>query len=88
MATRTDRFWDCECVDNYIRSDKEHQCSRCGATQDEQPYSLVEEVAPLIHEELAILNELLKMDGFGIEELKRRDALEDVLSDLEACYVS
>jgi hypothetical protein len=37
-------YWDCECDDNYIHKKADQlECSRCGATEEEQPDSRVNE---------------------------------------------
>lgn len=40
----TDLFWDCECERNYIHSKTVYGCINCGAMQEDQPDSMVEEV--------------------------------------------
>jgi len=41
----TPDYWDCECKDHYIHKKTDRlECSVCGATQDEQPDSRVEEI--------------------------------------------
>ena len=46
------RYWDCDCIKNYIHNKKVFGkiCSRCGAVEDEMPDSRVHE----IHEQLGI----------------------------------
>jgi len=41
----TPDYWDCECEESYIHKKSDSlKCAKCGATQDEQPDSRVEEV--------------------------------------------
>lgn len=40
-----DQFWDCECEDLYIHPVTKKRCLACGAHQDEQPNSRVNEVS-------------------------------------------
>jgi len=86
MAARTDRFWNCDCSGHSLRSAKEYQCKVCGAIQDNQPYAFVEDVIPVLREELTLVNELIKYGIFDVSEMKRRDELEEFLSEMEVCY--
>ena len=40
----TEKYWDCECENNFIHSKTQTQCNICGATAEEQPDSRVNEV--------------------------------------------
>ena len=40
----TEKYWDCECKDNFIHPKTQNQCTICGATAEEQPDSRVDEV--------------------------------------------
>lgn len=40
----TDQYWDCECKESYIHPASQHKCSKCGATREDSPDSIVEEV--------------------------------------------
>ena len=40
----TEKYWDCECKDNFIHPKAQIQCNICGATAEEQPDSRVNEV--------------------------------------------
>ena len=40
----TDKYWDCNCEDNYIQSTKTKKCDLCGACEYEQPSSITDEV--------------------------------------------
>lgn len=44
----TDKFWDCECQENYIHPCTEKKCTVCGAERDAQPDSHVIEVVALL----------------------------------------
>lgn len=44
----TDKFWDCECEENYIHPYSEDTCPICGAERDTQPDSCVNEVVALL----------------------------------------
>ncbi len=41
---QTSDFWDCECDKNYIHSKLDFECVKCGATEDDQPDSVIEEI--------------------------------------------
>lgn len=45
LVTTTTAYWDCECEIDYIHPKTEESCARCGAVADEQPDSLISEVA-------------------------------------------
>lgn len=36
-------YWDCECLTNYIHASWINQCLKCGAAQEDQPNSRIEE---------------------------------------------
>lgn len=40
----TDKYWDCECKNNYIHPKDQKKCEDCGAVAGEQPDSMVNEV--------------------------------------------
>jgi len=40
----TEKYWDCECEENYIHPKTQPKCNICGAVADEQPDSRVDEV--------------------------------------------
>lgn len=40
----TDKYWDCNCEDNYIHPKSESTCKACGAHHESQPDSRVNEV--------------------------------------------
>ena len=40
----TDKYWDCECEDNYIHPKSQHCCEKCGANSEESPDSRAFEV--------------------------------------------
>ena len=40
----TEKYWDCECENNFIHPREQIQCNICGATAEEQPDSRVSEV--------------------------------------------
>ena len=40
----TDKYWDCECDNNYIHPKSQFRCDICGATSDACPDSHVVEV--------------------------------------------
>lgn len=42
--TTTEKYWDCECKENYIHPKTQQKCNICGAIADEQPDSWVVEV--------------------------------------------
>ena len=44
----TDKFWDCECLENYIHPCTEEKCPVCWAERDTQPDSHVKEVVALL----------------------------------------
>ena len=44
----TDRFWDCECEENYIHPRNEDLCPHCGVRRDEQPDARIDEVKKLL----------------------------------------
>jgi rubrerythrin len=39
-----DKYWDCNCVLNYIHSKNVKDCPICGATEEEQPDSIQSEI--------------------------------------------
>jgi hypothetical protein len=41
---RDPRYWDCQCVLDYIHPVDQECCELCGAAGDESPHSLVSEV--------------------------------------------
>jgi len=41
----TSLFWDCECEENYIHPKDDALCPRCNTYRDDQPDSMVSEVA-------------------------------------------
>jgi len=43
----TEKYWDCECKDNFIHPKAQVKCNVCGAFVEEQPDSRVNEVAML-----------------------------------------
>lgn len=40
----TEKYWDCECKDNFIHPKTQIQCNICGVVAEEQPDSRVNEV--------------------------------------------
>jgi hypothetical protein len=58
--TTTDKFWDCECDYNYVKSYALKKCHRCGASQISRPKSSFDECVELgllrTEEEMMILN--------------------------------
>lgn len=40
----TEKYWDCECIDNFIHPKSQKECSICGAIAGEQPDSRINEV--------------------------------------------
>ena len=44
MIKLCNNFWDCECDKNFIHSKNQDTCPECGAVQEEQPDSRVDEV--------------------------------------------
>ncbi len=40
----TEKYWDCECKNNFIHSRIQNQCGICGAKAEEQPDSRINEV--------------------------------------------
>jgi hypothetical protein len=40
----TPLFWDCECEKDYIHTQSEPTCERCGSKKEEQPDSRINEV--------------------------------------------
>ena len=47
-----DRYWDCECESGYIHKKSDvSKCDSCGAIQDEQPDSLVDELTDIVDED-------------------------------------
>lgn len=40
----TEKYWDCECKENFIHPKTQAQCYICGALAEEQPDSRVNEV--------------------------------------------
>ena len=40
----TEKYWDCECKENYIHSKEQKVCFNCGAIVDNQPDSRIDEV--------------------------------------------
>ena len=53
MIITTKFFWDCECPTNYINPRGIPECKLCGATKDNQPDSMLEELSP---NSLAVIN--------------------------------
>lgn len=60
----TNKYWDCECDNDYIRKREETECHKCEAKRWEQPDSRINEV---IKAGLPIKNE-----GGGISIQPRR----------------
>jgi len=50
IETTVDRYWDCECEQNYIHPKTIKQCWICGAKSSQQPDSIAEEVKKYIRE--------------------------------------
>lgn len=49
MRIRTDRrYWDCDCVKNYIRPASEHRCDICGAEREDCADSMVNELHEMV----------------------------------------
>ena len=47
-----DRYWDCECESDYNHKKSDvSKCDSCGAIQDEQPDSLVDELTDIVDED-------------------------------------
>lgn len=40
----TEKYWDCECDENFIHSKSQKECAICGAVAEEQPDSRINEV--------------------------------------------
>ena len=40
----TDKYWDCECDNDYIHPKSQHRCEKCGASSEEGPDAHVLEV--------------------------------------------
>lgn len=40
----TEKYWDCECGDNYIHPKTQKVCFKCNAVAAEQPDSRIKEV--------------------------------------------
>ena len=40
----TEKYWDCECNNNFIHPKTQIRCDICGAMAEEQPDSMVNEV--------------------------------------------
>jgi hypothetical protein len=40
----TEKYWDCECKDNFIHPKIQPRCYICGAIEEEQPDSRINEV--------------------------------------------
>ena len=40
----TEKFWECECVADYIKPASQGRCYKCGAYRDDQPDAIVAEV--------------------------------------------
>lgn len=40
----TEKYWDCECKDNFIHPKEQTKCNICGAVAEEQPDSRINEV--------------------------------------------
>lgn len=40
----TDKYWDCECEESYIHPAEQESCAKCGATREDSPDSIVDEV--------------------------------------------
>ncbi len=45
----TEKYWDCECIQNYIHLKSKTECLICGARHDEQPDSRVNEVENMLN---------------------------------------
>ena len=45
----TEKYWDCECAQNYIHLKSKAECLICGARHDEQPDSRVNEVENMLN---------------------------------------
>jgi len=46
----TDFFWDCECDEDYIHSQRTRACQKCGTAREDQPDSIVSEVYDFLME--------------------------------------
>jgi len=44
MIKLSKNFWDCECDENFIHPKNQNTCPECGAVQEDQPDSRVDEV--------------------------------------------
>jgi hypothetical protein len=40
----TDKYWDCECLENFIHPKSQKTCFKCCTREDEQPDSRISEV--------------------------------------------
>ena len=51
-------FWDCECIENYIHLKERagDHCRNCGAYEDNQPDSIINEVYNFILETMSNTN--------------------------------
>ncbi len=43
----TNRYWDCDCDQDYIRPVEQVECRKCGAEGEDQPDSRINEIAAL-----------------------------------------
>lgn len=44
VVKTTEKYWDCECEDNFVHPKTQKTCPICGTNSDEQPDSRVDEV--------------------------------------------
>jgi hypothetical protein len=40
----TEKYWDCECLNDFIHPKSQKKCGKCGVVEEEQPDSRVNEV--------------------------------------------
>ena len=36
-VSTTNKYWDCECDNDYIHPKSQHRCEKCGANSEESP---------------------------------------------------
>jgi len=81
MIKTTSKYWDCECLDFYIRPAKQDKCDDCGTVREEQPDSRIEEVIRFLKEELQGLDCIIDdLECFGSKDVIRR---QQILNDLD-----
>lgn len=61
MVETTEKYWDCDCENNYIHPKSKERCSICGADRENSPDSMACEVDSYINQIILKNDEILKL---------------------------